>query len=186
MVHCHKPAGVLCEKLDCCFQGQGHSEGSKCQWMFFWRMSSEPPNILLPNLLWWYIIIRGARVSYGNIALLSSGQGHSKSSYDQNMSVPTVSFELLILLQPNLVLWIFIIKLSVLWKKEEEKNDCCFQGKVTVKLQNVSEYLDEIFWTTELFITKLGMVMFHYEPECHVEKLFLLSSGSGSQLRLIL
>ena len=31
------------------------------------------------------------------------GQGHSKGSYDQNMTVSTVSSELLILLLPNLV-----------------------------------------------------------------------------------
>ena len=30
--------------------------------------------------------------------------------------------------------------------------------------------LDDIFRTTEHFVTKLGMVMQHYEPECHVQK----------------
>ena len=29
----------------------------------------------------------------------------------------------------------------------------------------------DVFWTTGHFDTKLGMVMQHYEPECHAEKL---------------
>ena len=29
---------------------------------------------------------------------------------------------------------------------------------------------DDIFWTTEHFVTKFGMVMQHHEPECHAEK----------------
>ena len=33
---------VLWRKSDYCFQGQDHSEGSKCHWMFIWMTSSEP------------------------------------------------------------------------------------------------------------------------------------------------
>ena len=33
-----------------------HSNDSKCQWMFV-RISSEPQNILFPNLVWWCSII---------------------------------------------------------------------------------------------------------------------------------
>ena len=40
------------EKWDYCIQGQGHSKGSKCQWMFVRTICSEPHNILLPNLVW--------------------------------------------------------------------------------------------------------------------------------------
>ena len=47
----------LVGKLDCCVQGQGHSEGSKFQWMFVQMMSSEPFNLLLPNLINWGIIM---------------------------------------------------------------------------------------------------------------------------------
>ena len=46
--------------------------------------------------------------------------------------------------------------------------------------------LDDIFWITEHFVTKFGMVMQHHEPECHVENFFLfLSSRSRSQRELI-
>ena len=34
-------AGVPVEKLDYCSQGQGHSEGSKCQWMFVWTIACK-------------------------------------------------------------------------------------------------------------------------------------------------
>ena len=30
---------------------------------------------------------------------------------------------------------------------------------------------DDIFWTTEYFVTKPGTVMQHHKPECHAEKL---------------
>ena len=46
----HKPEYPV-EKWDYCIQGQGHSEGSKCSWMFVQTISSEPNNILLPNLV---------------------------------------------------------------------------------------------------------------------------------------
>ena len=38
------------------------------------------------------------------------GQGHSEGSYNQTFAVSTISSELLILLQPNLVWWYIIIK----------------------------------------------------------------------------
>ena len=34
----------------------------------------------------------------------------------------------------------------------------------------VNVCLDGIFWITEHFVPKLGMVMQHYEPECYAEK----------------
>ena len=45
------------KKLDCCVQGQGQSNISKCQWMFVHMISSEPLNFLLPNVVWWCIIM---------------------------------------------------------------------------------------------------------------------------------
>ena len=56
MVHHHKPE-YLVTKLDYCIQGQGHSKGSQWQWMFVQMISSKPPNMLLPNLAWWCIIM---------------------------------------------------------------------------------------------------------------------------------
>ena len=53
---------------------------------------------------------------------------------------------------------------------------------------SVNICLNHIFWATEHFVTKFGIVMQHHEPECHVEKkiYLLLSSRSRSQRRLIL
>ena len=44
------------------------------------------------------------------------GQGHSKGSYDQYMTVRIISSELLILFLPNLVWWYIIKSQSVLWR----------------------------------------------------------------------
>ena len=55
-VHYHKPECFI-DKLDCCVQGQGHSKISNCQWMLVQMISSEMLNLLLPNLVWWCIII---------------------------------------------------------------------------------------------------------------------------------
>ena len=60
------------------------------------------------------------------------GQGHNEGSYNQNISVSTVSFELLIHLQTDLVLWNFIISWSV--KKKSKKRIAVFKVKVTMKL----------------------------------------------------
>ena len=47
--------------------------------------------------------------------------------------------------------------------------------KDIAKVQNVSECLDDLFWFTEHFITKFGMVMQHHKPECLAETLILYS-----------
>ena len=52
MIHLQKPE-CLWEYFDCCIQSEGHSEGSKYQWIFVWLISSEPQNLLWPNLVWW-------------------------------------------------------------------------------------------------------------------------------------
>ena len=48
---------VLWKILDCCVEDQGHSEDLNCQWMFAQMISSKPPNILFPNLVWWCIFM---------------------------------------------------------------------------------------------------------------------------------
>ena len=54
-----------------------------------------------------------------------------------------------------------------------------FKVKVTGKLQNVSVCPDDIFWTNGHFVTKLGVVMHHYEPECHAKELVCYFQGQG-------
>ena len=91
------------ENFEYCVQGQGHSEGLKCQWMCVRILSSETQNILLPNLVWWCSIMsqchaEGKKKKKKNKTVRClQGQGHSKGSYDQNMSLSTISSELLIL-----------------------------------------------------------------------------------------
>ena len=52
---------------------------------------------------------------------------------------------------------------------------------------SVNVCLDDIFWVTEHFVTKFGMMVHHHEPECHVEFCVhvWLSSRSRSQRALI-
>ena len=56
ILHYHKPECFM-EKLDCCAQGEGHSKILKYDWMFVQIIFSELLNLLLPNLIWWYIIM---------------------------------------------------------------------------------------------------------------------------------
>ena len=74
------------EKWDYCSQGQGHSQGSKCQWMFVWMISSESQNILWPNLVWWWSNMSQSVLQNLLLLLLSSGlrsqQGLIWSKYD--------------------------------------------------------------------------------------------------------
>ena len=81
MIHHHKPECPVKKSWIT-------NSGSRSQWMvkisMFVRMiSSKPPSILFPNLVLWCIM--------------------RKSSYDQNMTMSAVSYELLVLLLPNLV-----------------------------------------------------------------------------------
>ena len=94
-------------------------------------------------------------------------QGHSEGLYNQNMTISTTSSKLLVRLQPNSVWEYNIISRSVLRKNWIT----ALKVKVTPKVKNVSEYLSGvIFWTTKHFVTKLGMVVYHYEANCRAEK----------------
>ena len=119
------------------------------------------------------------------------GQGHSKSSYDQNMTVFSISFELLILLLPNLLWWHIIISLIVLWKDwiallwSKSRSEVKFRIPVNV-------HLDDILSTAEPFVTKFGIVMHHHGPEYHARRLVCclqfhsITEGSYNQMWLCL
>ena len=66
--------------------------------------------------------------------------------------------------------WYFFVSGSVVEKKKS-----CFKAK----LQSISYCPASIFWTTELFITTLGMLVHHYEPEYHVKKLVCCLHAQG-------
>ena len=107
------------KEMDYWLQGQGHSEGSVCQWMFV-LISSEPQNILLPNMVWWcsimnWSVMRGKKL-FGIFKVEVTARVH----LCQNMTLSTKSVELLILWQPNMVWWYIIIGHSVLWKKKKK------------------------------------------------------------------
>ena len=132
IVQHHKPECPV-EKWDYCFQGQGHSESSKCLWMFVWRISSEPQNILLPNL----VQHRKPECHAEKLVHCVQCQGHSEGLYNQSMTIFTISSKLLVHLQPNFVWWYNIISQSV----PLENGITAFKVKVRVKVQNASEIL---------------------------------------------
>ena len=96
-------------------------------------------------------------------------QGHREGLNNLNMTTTAVSSKLLVCLQPNLV---------CCSTASEGRVSC---GKIwLLRSKSVSQRRfsmsvnvcpDDIFWTTEHFVTKLGMFMQHHEPECHAEKL---------------
>ena len=126
------------------------------------------------------------------------GQGHSKGSYDKNMTVSTISSELLILL---LTLIVHYHKLECLMKKL----NWCIQGEGHSKISKCQRMLivcpDGIFWIVEPFTTnllrpnfgwlgskhqlttKLSMVMHHHEPDCVLETLGHCLQGQGHSER---
>ena len=97
------------KKLDYCRQGQGHSEGSKCKCLSRWYLLNHQAFCF--------------QTWYWDTSLC-------KSTYNQNMTVSTLSFELLILL---LLDWYITISQSVLWRSWI----VVFKVKVTAKFQNV-------------------------------------------------
>ena len=108
------------------------------------------------------------------------GQGHCNSSY-QNMTVSTVPLELLILLLPNLVWQYIIIWTRVFYGKN---GLLCSRSKSQQNFKMpVSVCPDDVFWITEPFTTKLGMVMHHYEPDCFSKRLLCCLQGQGHSLR---
>ena len=182
-------------KFGYCFQGQGHSEGSQCQWMFVHMLSSEPQNILFKKIVLWcsimsqsilhenlsaifkvkvterahvieiwlfllYVLncwILGNQTWYCDPSLWAGvhakrlvcyvqGQGHSKHAYDQNMTVSTISADLLILLPPNLVWWYIIISQNVL--RRNEIVVCKIKGTANFKML-VNVCPDDIFSIAE-------------------------------------
>ena len=94
------------------------------------------------------------------------GQDHCKSSCDQNMTISTVSFEVLILLLPNLVI--------VHYQKPEcfmEKLDCCAQGQGHSKISKYQwMFLEIISEWLNLLLSDLVWTH-HCEPDCLSKRL---------------
>ena len=131
----------------------------------------------------WY----GGVLLWGDVSCRKSGspssiQGHSEGLYNLNiwlfilyllncwfvMTIFTISSKLLVSLQPNLLWWYSIISWSVLW----EIGLLCSRSRSQRRVRMlVNVCLDDIFWTTEQFVTKPGMLMQYYKLKYHAEKL---------------
>ena len=139
---------------------------------------------LLNHITFWYQTWYNDAASWARVSSRKKivcclqGQGHNKGSFDQNVTLSTMSSELLILQQPNLVWWYMIISQNVLWKNWY----IVFEVKVRVKGQNVSFYPDDIFLTAEHFVTKLGVVMQHHELGGHGKRLDCNFLGQGHSM----
>ena len=109
------------------------------------------------------------------------GQGHSKGSYDQNMTVSTVSSELLILLLQNLVWWYIIVSQSVLWR------NCIavFKVKVTAKLQNVNDCLSRCLLNCQTLYYQTWYSSASAWAKLSLRNIDLLSSRSRSKWRIM-
>ena len=124
MVDHHKPECFV-KKMDYCVQGQGHSDGSKCRWLFIQSASSEPLNSLLLNLVRWCIIISQSVFQKDWFAVFMVKV--TIKDHIIKVSLSYISSEVLILRQLSLVRWHIIIKSGL----SCEKNGflCCGQGQ---------------------------------------------------------
>ena len=110
-------------------------------------------------------------------------KGTVRAQMIKYMTVSDISIELLIFLHPNLVWWHLIMSWIVFWKKRiallwsRSRSQERLRIPVTVQLNDISS-------TAEAFVTRLGMVMHHYGPECHARKwiccLQVQGHGEGS------
>ena len=165
------------EKLDCCVQGQGHSEITKCQWMFVQMISSETLNLLLPNLVWWCIIMNQIIFQKDLFAVFKVKVVKIRDNIIKILLFNMVS-EVLIFLQLNLVWWYIIIGLIVLWKDwivllwSRSRSQKRFRIPVNVHLNDISS-------AAEPSVTKLGMVMQHYGSKYQARSLVFCLQVQG-------
>ena len=169
------------EKLDCCGQGQSHSKILKCQYFlsFFFKndifyiafvqiVFSESLNLLLPNLVWWCIIMSQIVFKKNWLAV------YKVKVTVKDKIIKTwlfdMLFELLILLQLILVWWYFIIRWIILWK---DWIVLLWSRSSSQKRFRVPEnvHLDNISTAAEPSVTKLSIVMQYHGPKYYARRL---------------
>ena len=162
------------EKWDFCVYGQDHSEGSKCQWMFVGMIFSESQNILLPNLVWWCSIISQSVMQKNWFTIF-------------NVKVTARAYIIKI--------WLFLLYLLNCWSvcnqtwfdrpARWEKKCLLWSGSRSQWRFKMSVNVcpDDIVWTAEYFVNKLGMVMQHHEPECYVDFFYYFFLGGRGYLQ---
>ena len=113
---------VLWENRITAFKASVTAKVQNVTWMIVQIVSSEPQNILSPNLVCLCSIISQSVMQKNWFSILNvkvtarACHGHSEGSYNQNMSLSFLSSKLLVGLQSNLVWQCSIINRSVLWK----------------------------------------------------------------------
>ena len=137
-----------------------------------------------------FVIKLGIVVYYHELECLAEklicyleGQGHSKVVYNQNITFTTISSKLLIRLQPDLVCWFITISQRIprkIWLP------CSRSRSQQMIKMSVNDCVDDIFWTTKHYVSRLGLMMHYYGLDLdQYRKIGLLSSRSGSQWGLI-
>ena len=128
--------------------------------MFVW-ISSEPQDILLPNLVWLCSVI---------------SQNVMQKNWFTVFSVKVTVRAYII------KIWLFLLYLLKCWSVcnqtwfDSTASWASFvlwkNGITAVKVKMlVNVCPGDIFWTTEYFVAKPGMVMQHHKQQCHAEKL---------------
>ena len=145
-------------------------------------VSCEPLNLLLPNIVWSCIIMHQPVIwKHSVLSLLSS----VKVSITTRVQLFKQWLSYCFLNQ-----WTFSSQIWLLqWFCEHELQfhakhfDCSFEGQ-SQRTEKLNTVLSHIFWTTETFTAKLGMVLHHYEPDCIVKMFeYCLHSVSCSQVQ---
>ena len=135
--------------------------------MFVLTISSEPQNILLPNLVWLCSIISQ------NVL-----QKNWFTVFNVKVTARAYIIKILLFLLYLLNCWSVC---NQTWFDSTLSEGRVFYGEIgllcsrsrsqqTFKM-SVNVCPNDIFWIAEPFTTKLGMVMHHYEPDCLSKRL---------------
>ena len=157
-------AGLHAKRLVCYFQGQGHSKGSNDPNVIVSTISAELLIILLPNLVWWYIII-SQNVLWRNGFVVFKVK-------------VTTDFKMLMNVCPHDIFWIaepfttklgmeMIIMSQIVFQKDWL---AVFKVKVTMK-DHITRIWLSVFRTADPFATKRGLMAHHHKLDCLVKRL---------------
>ena len=122
----------------------------KHQWVFVQMISSELLNRMLPNLIWWCIIMDQIVMQKDWFATFKVKV--TRRLIQSNMTVSTMSTELLILSLPNLIGWYITISWSVFWKDWIAVVRARLQWRFKASMK-FCQFC--IFCTTDILVTKV-------------------------------
>ena len=117
------------------------------------------------NQAWYDDASLSDEVTCRKMDVLTSSSRSQWRLHNQNI-VSTVSSKLLILLQPNLLVHCHKPECHV-WILD----GWCLRSRSQWRFKILVPVCpDDIYWTTEPFVTKLSRVLHHHEVECHVQR----------------